>query len=298
MLAGHHILLVGCGNMGGALLRGWLQEREVRVTAVTASTKSARHLRSIYDDDDRLRVFAEEECLGLISDLSLFQGAPAPDLIVFAVKPQIIADVLPRYASFYNLSSTTFCSSLLLLSVAAGVRLDQLASRLGVEGAPIVRAMPNMPAAIGKGVSVAVANPHLAQGQKALAHAALEAVGKCYWLDDESHINAATALSGSGPAYIFYLAECLAQAGQRLGLSEGQSQNLAREMIIGAGAMLEQRPESSPDALRRSVTSPSGTTEAALSVLADGGPSSLQSLFDRAFAAAVKRAEELALGVD
>jgi len=178
----------------------------------------------------------------------------------------------------------------LLLSIAAGRRLEGLARHMAA-GAAIVRAMPNTPAAIGLGVTVAVANANVTKAQRALADELMGAVGEVLWVEDEALLDPVTAVSGSGPAYVFLLAECLAEAGRAAGLEAELADRLARATIAGSAALLEQSDMSSAD-LRRNVTSPGGTTAAALEIL--GGPEGLQTLMTAAVAAATKRGRELA----
>jgi pyrroline-5-carboxylate reductase len=203
-----------------------------------------------------------------------------PQVIVFAVKPQVLADMADDYRAYKDA---------LFLSVAAGKPIAFFEQHLGPE-AKIVRSMPNTPAAVGKAVTVACANKNVSDTEKTQATKLLGAIGKVVWVEKESLLNPVTALSGSGPAYVFLLIETLTKAGIRIGLEPDMAEKLARQTIIGSAALAEADP--SPAAqLRQNVTSPGGTTEAALKVLmAEPG---LQDLFDRALEAAAKRAEEL-----
>lgn len=245
-------VLVGCGRMGSALLKGWGREAVVIEPANPA-------------------------CLPDIDAA----GAIDPELVVFAVKPQQVAAVVPAYARFKN---ATF------LSIAAGKTIAGFEDLLGPQSA-IVRAMPNTPAAIGKGISVAVANNNVTPSGRALADAALKAGGMVEWVNDESLLNAVTALSGSGPAYVFYLVEVLAKAGEAMGLAPDLAMKLARQTVIGSGHLLEQSTDSAA-ALREAVTSPGGTTAAALHILRDSGR--LEALMTEALKAAQVRGKELA----
>jgi pyrroline-5-carboxylate reductase len=176
------------------------------------------------------------------------------------------------------------------LSIVAGKPIAALAAGLG-EGAAVVRAMPNTPAAVRRGISVACANAATSEQQKALCGELLAAVGSVLWINDETLLDPVTAVSGSGPAYVFLLSECLARAGEEAGLPADIAQRLAHETVAGAGELLA-RSDLSAETLRRNVTSPGGTTAAALSVLmADNG---LQLLLSRAVAAATRRSRELA----
>ena len=206
----------------------------------------------------------------------------APAVIVLAVKPQIIDDVLPTLASAIGPSTV-------LLSIAAGRTLANLASHLP-QGTAVVRAMPNTPASIGQGMTVACASSEVTRDQALLCDMLLEAVGDVIWMDDESLIDAATAVSGSGPAYVFLLAECLAEAGVDAGLDPELAARLARATVSGAGELL-RRSDLSAAELRQNVTSPKGVTAAALEVLM--GKDGFADLLKRAVAAAAKRSREL-----
>ena len=202
--------------------------------------------------------------------------------IVLAVKPQVAADVMPAVAAMIG-------SETLVLSVMAGKTLGFLEA--GLPGTAIVRAMPNTPAAIGRGITVAVPNARVTADQQARARALLAASGSVEWISDETLMDAVTAVSGSGPAYVFLLAEALAKAGAEAGLPEALAAKLARETVSGAGEMLH-RSQAAASTLRQNVTSPGGTTAAALEILmaADG----LDPLMHKAVEAAARRSRELA----
>jgi pyrroline-5-carboxylate reductase len=205
-----------------------------------------------------------------------------PDAVVFAVKPQIISDIVPAYRRFVR-PQTVF------MSIAAGTTIGNLVQHLG--DAAIVRVMPNTPAAIGRAISVACANDHVTAAQRELCGALLAAIGESTWIDDEGLLDAVTAVSGSGPAYVFLLIETLAEAGVKAGLPSELALHLARATVAGAGELARVSHES-PARLRENVTSPGGTTRAALDVLmAETG---LAALMDRAVAAATARSRELA----
>ena len=263
------LLLVGAGKMGGALLAGWLRQGL-----------------------DPAHVFVQDpapapEAAALMASHGL-QAQPkarlpaTPAVIVLAVKPQLIDEALPPLAA--HLGSET-----VLLSIAAGRTLMSLASRLP-QGAAIVRAMPNTPAAIGQGITVACASRAVTRDQALCCDMLLEAVGEVIWIDDEALLDPITAVSGSGPAYVFLLAECLMEAGQAAGLEPELAARLARATLAGAGELL-RRSDLSPAELRQNVTSPKGTTAAALEVLM--GKDGLAELMTRAVAAAAKRSREL-----
>jgi pyrroline-5-carboxylate reductase len=201
---------------------------------------------------------------------------------VFAVKPQAMATVLPAY-------ETRVRSGAVFLSIAAGTPIARFEAAFG--DAPIVRAMPNTPAAIGHGVTALCANRHVSPAQRQLCADLMAAVGQVLWIDDEEHMHAITAMSGSGPAYVFHLIEVMAKAAITCGLPEELAWPMARATVAGSGALAASSAERVED-LRRAVTSPGGTTEAALEILmaADGH----QALFDRAVAAAIQRSRDLA----
>ncbi|MFP6745817.1 MAG: pyrroline-5-carboxylate reductase [Alphaproteobacteria bacterium] len=266
------VLLVGCGKMGGALLGGWiasgLQPDDVAVVEpAEALAQSAR-------DEHGVAVY------GTLDDM-----APgfAPQVVVLAVKPQVMDDVVPPYGRFAG-PGTVF------LSIAAGKSIAYLESRLG-QNAAIVRSMPNTPAAVGRGIAVLCANQATDQTKAEACRTMLAAVGEAVVVDDESLLDAVTAVSGSGPAYVFLLIECLAQAGIEAGLPAELSQRLALATVAGSGALAAQADEPAA-VLRQNVTSPGGTTHAALGVLmAEDG---LQQLMTRAVAAATQRSVALA----
>jgi pyrroline-5-carboxylate reductase len=264
------ILLVGCGNMGGALLRGWLARgtQPENVLVVEPGVEQGRAARELG--------------VTLVADAAAIPPAFVPDIVLLAVKPQAMDAVAPAYARFAGAAC--------YLSIAAGKTVAGLQRQLGV-GAAIVRTMPNTPAAVGRGITGAFANAGVSAAQKAVATELLQAVGEVVWVADEAQIDAVTAVSGSGPAYVFLLIEALAAAGVAAGLPADLSARLAKATVTGAGELAYRASEDAAQ-LRRNVTSPGGTTQAALEVLmaADG----LQPLMDKAIAAAAKRARELA----
>ncbi len=261
------LLLVGAGRMGSALLQGWLKlGLDPAGVHVLDPAPSAE-----------LRAFCATAGVKL--------GAPAtlPEVLVLAIKPQTLASAAPALVALA--APTT-----LVISILAGKTLQTLADHLPSAGA-FVRAMPNLPAAIGAGITGAVADPAVTPEQKRKADALLAAGGRVEWLGAEDLIDAVTAVSGSGPAYVFYLAECLAEAGVAEGLPPAVAERLARATIEGAGALLAALPEVAAAKLRADVTSPGGTTEAALAELKGGD--ALKELIIRAVAAARKRAQQL-----
>jgi pyrroline-5-carboxylate reductase len=262
--SGRGILLVGCGKMGGALLAGWKKRRlsqpiaVVEPAPVTLPAGIKRH--------------ASAETL---------PKRYSPLAIVFAVKPQSLEAVLPDYRRF--------AESSVFLSIAAGKTLDFFARHL--RDPAVVRAMPNTPAAIGRGIAVACANPRVAAAQRALCDRLLAAVGEVAWVAEEALLDPVTAVSGSGPAYVFLLIEALAAAGISAGLPPELAMRLARATVSGAGELARLAPEDAAQ-LRRNVTSPGGTTEAALKILMDAD--GLVTLMRRAVAAATARSRQLA----
>jgi pyrroline-5-carboxylate reductase len=261
------ILLVGCGKMGGALLTGW-RERGIAKSYVVVEPAMPAALRAA-----EVAVHADPK--ELPADL-------APAAIVFAVKPQSLDDVAPHYRRFAGAAP--------FLSICAGKTIAYFARRLGPDAA-IVRAMPNTPAAIGRGIAVLCANAAASAAARALCGELLAAVGEIAWVEDEGLIDAVTAVSGSGPAYVFLLIECMAAAGVEAGLPAGLAMQLARATVAGSGELARRAPESAAQ-LREAVTSPGGTTRAALDVLMakDG----LEPLMKKAIAAATRRSRELA----
>jgi len=204
--------------------------------------------------------------------------------VILAVKPQVILDVVPAYARYGGTAT--------YLSVAAGTPVAALQSRLGADAA-IVRCMPNTPAAIGKGMMVVFANRNVTEEAKSFVMELLATSGAVATIDREELMDAVTAVSGSGPAYVFHFVEALAVAAMRQGLEPGPAMYLARQTVIGAAALMEADPQS-VTVLRENVTSPNGTTAAALAVLM--GEGGLEDLLDRTVAAARRRSEELGRG--
>ncbi len=265
------LLLVGCGKMGTALLSGWRKGGVAQQFLVVEPAG----LPAPFLSDPEIASFPSAAALP--ADLD-------PDAIVLAVKPQVVDAVLEEY-KHWSQKGTLF------LSIVAGKTIAGLARGLGKEAA-IVRSMPNMAASIGRAISVACAGPGVGPEERSLCERLLAAIGESAWVEEEGLLDAVTALSGSGPAYVFLLIEALAKAGERGGLLPELALRLARSTVAGAGELARQAPEH-PSLLRRNVTSPGGTTEAALAVLmAEGG---LADLIERAVAAAARRSRELAL---
>lgn len=268
---GGPILLVGAGKMGGALLEGWLagglDPALVAVLDPGLPSDVAERLRA------RGVTLAPEP-----------SALPTPAAILFAVKPQMATEALPSAAGFVGPDTV-------VVSILAGTTLTTLRAGLPA-GAAVVRTMPNTPASVGRGITACVAGEGVSAAQRALADRLLQACGEVVWVDDEALIDAVTGVSGSGPAYVFLMAESLARAGAAAGLPLDLAAKLARVTVEGAGELLHRSPETAPEALRRNVTSPNGTTAAALKVLmAEDG---LDPLLERAVAAATARSRELA----
>jgi len=270
------LVLVGAGKMGGALLSGWLAPR----TGPGVEPQNV-FLRDPNPPEAIVRL-ADEKGLKLNSSIEEII-ASAPRVVILAVKPQIMEAVLPDLRPLVR-PGTFF------LSIAAGLSLRTLSDGLGHDAA-IVRAMPNTPASIGLGITAVFGNEAVSAEDKIVCDALLGAVGEAVWLTQEAQMDAVTALSGSGPAYIFALAESMAAAGEALGLGPALAEQLARATVAGAGAMLGQLPEDAAT-LRKNVTSPGGTTAAALDVLL--GPDGLVQLMQSAMSAAEARSRELA----
>jgi pyrroline-5-carboxylate reductase len=267
--AANPVVLIGAGNMGGAMLSGWLKSGVPGSAVVVVDPGPSPAMLATIADAGASHVTA----------------APAglkAGVLFLAVKPQVMEAVLPAVKSVVGPQTV-------VVSVAAGKTLAFLEKHLGE--AAMVRAMPNTPAMVGRGVTGAYANARVSAEQRDGVNALLRVSGPVEWVPSESDIDSVTALSGSGPAYVFYLVECMAEAGRKLGLQADLAMRLARETVAGAGELLHQSPDDAAR-LRQNVTSPGGTTAAALSVLmAEDG---MQPLFDEALAAARKRAEELA----
>ena len=265
------ILLVGGGKMGGAMLAGWLKRGVAPgdILVIEPDSKAGAALREGFQ-------------VGVSAALP-GQLERTPSLVVFAVKPQVLASVAPPYKRFVG-PDTAF------LSIAAGKTIAFFERHLG-SAAAIIRAMPNTPAAVGRGITVLYANGATTQQQKALCETLMSAVGEVRWATSETQFDAVTALSGSGPAYVFLLIESLAEAGVAAGLPADLAMDLARATVAGSGELAHQSSDPA-ETLRRNVTSPGGTTAAALEVLM--GQDGLKPLMIRAIAAAARRSKELA----
>lgn len=256
------VVVVGAGKMGGALVDGWLaggmDPSAVRLIDPVFGSSDAGQAQSAWDAKG-VRCFSNLDDL-LATNVAGASNAPAVDLLMLAIKPQMMDTVLPILKSLDD-------PGLTVLSVAAGTTLDQLQSTFG--RAVCVRTMPNTPAAVGKGITAAYGPQASAQQRAGILHL-LQAVGQAVWVEEERLIDAVTAISGSGPAYVFHMVEALARAGVALGLNVETAMLLARQTIVGAGALLDASPQSA-EQLRINVTSPGGTTAAGLEVLQASG---------------------------
>lgn len=261
------IVLAGAGKMGAAMLTGWLARGLDAKRVGVIEPQPTDDIRALVKQGVRLNPSPKE--IGAVATL------------VVALKPQTFREAGAMLKSFAG-------SSTLVVSIMAGTTIASISE---VCGGSVVRAMPNTPAAIGRGITVAVAAKNVSAAQRTVADALLRATGSVEWVDDENLMDAVTAVSGSGPAYIFLLAEELARAGVEAGLPPDLATKLARETVAGSGELLH-RSDLASATLRQNVTSPGGTTAAALEVLM--GPDGMQSLLTRAVAAATRRSKELA----
>lgn len=267
------LLLVGCGQMGGALLEAWIKN------GLAPSVIMDRH---------RDTVAAPHT---IVRELSKIPEDFMPEAVILAVKPQKAAPVMEELATL----RPDIAARSVFVSVMAGLTAGSIAERLrgkSPEATPaVVRAMPNTPCSIGQGMTGLYRAPGVTDRQEKLCDRLLSAVGATVWVSEEDQINAVTAISGSGPAYVFLLAELLEEAAVGLGLPADVARILARTTVSGAGALLDHSPEDAAE-LRRRVTSPGGTTAAALAVLS--APANWPSAIPEAVAAAARRARELA----
>lgn len=264
------LVLIGAGKMGGAMAAGWL-EGGLPGPALTI-----------------LEPHPSDAIAGLLAArgaaLNPDRPAAEPDVLALAIKPQSLDAAAAAIAPLAG-------ENTLVVSILAGKTIANLKARLPRARA-VVRAMPNTPAAIGRGVTAAFASPEVTAEQRRWAESLLGAVGAFYWLEDEAQIDAVTAISGGGPAYVFALTEALAHAAEKLGLPAELAMKLARGTVEGSGELMRREPSTPASVLRQNVTSPAGTTAAALAVLQ--GEAGLDPLMARAAAAARARAREMA----
>ena len=262
--------MIGCGNMGRALLKPWLNQRifdQVSVIEPHGMAALSGWPADFYASFDNYKNAA----------------AKAPDIMVLAVKPQAMADVLPLYRDAIGQET-------LVLSMAAGLPSVFYETILGA-ARPFVRIMPNLAAFVGQGMTLAVANKNVTAAQKQQVETMLAAVGRFAWLDDDQAIDAATLISGSGPAYVFFLAEILTEIAKKIGLDDDTAMLLARQTVIGGGALLADSDQPVAQ-LRQNVMSPGGVTEAAMKVLLEND--AVQKIFNDAIRAGIARGDVLA----
>ena len=258
--------------MGTALLHGWYK----------AKLLNSVQILDPYDIAPSLLSYPQAFHVKLMESLELDKC----DIIILAVKPQIMDSIC---GDLKQILTTNHSLHIPILSIAAGKNIAYFQKHLG-DNIPIIRTMPNTPAAIGQGISALCATDNVTNAQKDTAYALMSSVGQALWLDDEVQMDAVTAVSGSGPAYVFYMMEAMAKAGENIGLSAEQAMSLARQTVIGAGALARHENETPVFKLRQNVTSPGGTTEAALEVLMSGD---FQDALTQAIKAAYKRGQDL-----
>ena len=260
--------VIGCGNMGGALLRSWVNRPDIGSIYIVDPSGVPDDLK-----DSKIAFHVKRA-----ADIE-FESC---DLVVLAVKPQIMEMVCTELANIKPVNVP-------VLSIAAGVTISNFQSWLGAE-TPVIRSMPNTPASIGQGISALCTNKYVNDEIKALSEQLLSAAGKTVWIEDEEKMDAVTAISGSGPAYVFYFIEALTKAAIEIGLPQDVAEQLARQTVVGAGALAGSNNDITASTLRENVTSPGGTTAAALDVFMDGR---LQDIVTEAAQAAEKRGKEL-----
>lgn len=266
----YKLLFVGCGKMGGALLGGFLKNGLKKENTSIIEPSNSSFLK-------------EEFGVNAVSSLNEIEENYTPDIILFAVKPQMLNEVLPSYKKWGN------NPNILALSVAAGADVSLYRKHLGQE-TPIIRLMPNLPAFVGEGMTGAYASKNVSDAQKQITSQLVESVGKVVWIEDEEQMHAITAISGSGPAYLFHFVEAMENAAKELGLPDDIAKTLAYQTVCGSAKMVAESEKTATD-LRIQVTSPNGTTAAALDVLMN---ESMQSeLIKKATKAAFNRSIEL-----
>ena len=263
-VARNGLVLLGCGKMGSAMLEGWLE--------------GGLPPSSVWVIDPAPSDWLQSTGVSINTDLP-----ESPAIVLIAVKPQMMGDALPAIAAMGG-------GKTLFVSVAAGTPISAFEAALGAQS-PIVRAMPNTPAAVGRGITAIIGNAPAGAAHLDMAETLLRAVGQVVRLDSEDQMDAVTGVSGSGPAYVFHMIECLASAGEAQGLSPDLAMQLAQATVAGAGALAEAAGES-PAELRANVTSPNGTTQAGLEVLMDE-QTGLPPLMRATVAAAAGRSREL-----
>lgn len=271
MLQNISLLLIGCGKMGGAVLNGLLKNG--------FETKNIR----VVEPNEAVRKNLTEKNIVSFADASELKDF-SPDIVFLAVKPFLIEQVIDGVKPFTDKGAA-------VLSIIAGRKIDWFKEKLG-ESTVVFRAMSNTPAAVGKGITGVTSCPLAKEEQKRTVQTVLNSCGDVVWLDNESQIDAVTAVSGSGPAYVFYLTEALTQAAKTLGLSDENAEKLAKATVIGSAELMNESSET-PAVLRQNVTTPNGTTAAALEVLMNP-QTGFEALLTQALKAAENRSKELA----
>jgi pyrroline-5-carboxylate reductase len=266
-IAKRGLVLLGCGKMGSAMLEGWLA--------------GGLPATSVWVNDPNPSDWVQAQGVHLNTDLP-----ESPAIVLVAVKPQIMREALPTLAALGN-------GGTLFLSVAAGITIATFEEMLG-DKTPVIRSIPNTPAAVKQGITAIIGNAQVSETQMQQAETLLSAIGQTVRLETEDQMDAVTGLSGSGPAYVFHLIECLARAGEAQGLAPDLAMTLAKATVAGSGALAMQAGET-PSQLRVNVTSPNGTTQAGLNVLMDE-ETGLPPLVAKTIDAATKRSKELANG--
>jgi pyrroline-5-carboxylate reductase len=264
------ILLIGCGNMGGAMLKAWLKKWDAANFCVVAPSEGTR---------------APLASQGVITaaNVNEIPADFAPDIVMIGIKPQMISDVLPEYKKFADAGAT-------FLSVVAGKTIDVMEGILGKDAA-IIRTMPNTPSAIGRGVTAAIENKNTSSEMVAVCSELLEENGIVIWLNNEDNIDPISAISGSGPAFLFHFVESLEAAAKNLGLPDDVAEILAKETVTGSAELFHQSEETAKE-LRINVTSPKGSTEAGIKHLMDE-KTGLIELMKKTTEASTARAKEL-----
>jgi pyrroline-5-carboxylate reductase len=265
----YRVTIIGCGKMGAALIQGWVDTNLIKHAEIIDPSGLPDSLIGCHN------LFHVEQ----IEESKLTRT----DIVILCVKPQIMDIICAGLKDHLP-------TNVPLLSIAAGKDTTYFEQKFSPD-TPIIRVMPNLPATIGKGMSAIYANKHVSEAQKDVAHDLFNAAGEVLWLEDEEQMDAVTALSGSGPAYLFHLIETMTDAGEKIGLSPQQATLLARQTVIGASALVEASPEIPAAILRENVTSKGGTTEAALKTLMDGR---FQVIMDETLIAARDRSKKLA----
>ncbi len=264
------IILIGCGKMGMSLLNGWIDNNHDKKNIIVIET------------DNKICEVLNNKGVKNYKDLSLIQIKNKNLIFVFAIKPQIINEILTNFTKLQF-------SNAIFLSIVAGIKIDYIARYLGKEKS-IFRAMPNIASEVGEGMTAIYKNEFCHKKDSFYIEKLLSSVGESVWLDSEGDIDIVTAMSGSGPAYFFYITECLINVGCEMGLSQELAEKLAIQTLIGSSKLLELK-KTNPEILRKNVTSKGGTTEAALNILKEGDV--FKKIFKKAVLAAKNRSEQL-----